>query len=68
MTIVGKPKEDIVKTALVVRDNFEKVVPTYFIQREIVNKINEYRASMASIEKNRFNLELGLKTNKATLV
>ncbi len=67
MTIIGKPKEDLAKIGLVIRDNFEKVVPIYSIERQVTNAINGYRSQMAGIEANRFSLDLLLKTNKAVL-
>ena len=67
MTITGRPKNDISKISLVIRDNFENVIPVYMVQNQLIAAIRGYRSRMANIEENRFNLELALKTNKAIL-
>jgi len=67
MTITGKPENSIPQISLVIRDNFENVIPVYMIQNQLSAAIRRYRSRMANIEENRFNLELALKTNKAVL-
>ena len=67
LTIVGRPKNDIPKVALVIRDDFENVIPVYLVQEQLNTAIRGYRTKMADIEENRFNLELALKTNKSVL-
>jgi len=67
MTIIGRPKNDISKISLVIRDNLENVIPVYMVQEQLNATTRRYRAEMASIEENRFNLELALKTNKSIL-
>ncbi len=67
MTIVGKPQEDILKIASVIRSNLENVIPTYMIQERLSANMRTYKTMRADIESNRFGLELTLKKNKSTL-
>ena len=67
LTIIGRPKSDIPKISLVIRDNLESVIPVYFVEEQLNAAIQECRAAMADIEGNRFNLELDLKTNRLIL-
>jgi uncharacterized protein involved in exopolysaccharide biosynthesis len=67
MTIVGEPKEDILKIASVIRSNLENVIPTYMIQERLSANRRTDKTMMADIESNRFSLELTLKKNKSTL-
>jgi len=67
ITIAGTPKENLSKIAMVIRGNFEKVVPIYSIEQQVVDVINRYRTQMADIEAVRFSLDLSVKTNKAVL-
>jgi len=67
ITIVGKSKENLAKIAMVIRDNFEKVIPIYSTEQQVVDAINRYRTQMANIEAVRFSLDLSVKTNKAVL-
>jgi len=67
MTIVGEPKEDILKIASVIRSNLENVIPTYMIQERLSANMRTDKTIMADIESNRFSLELTLKTNKSAL-
>jgi len=67
MTIVGEPKEDLLKIASVIRSNLENVISTYMIQEQLSANIRTDKTMMADIESNRFSLELTLKKNKSTL-
>jgi hypothetical protein len=67
MTIVARPKSDIPKISLVIRDNIENVVPLYSIEQGLIETIRGYRAQMADIEENKFGLEIELEGEKATL-
>ncbi|MGB2808463.1 MAG: Wzz/FepE/Etk N-terminal domain-containing protein, partial [Sedimentisphaerales bacterium] len=67
MTIVGNPKEDLLKIASVVSGNLENVVPVYWAEEQLNATIRRHRARMADIEENRFELELALKTNGTIL-
>ena len=67
MTIIGRPKKDISKISLVIRDNLENVISVYMVQNQLSSSAREYRGKMASIEENKFNQELASKTNKAIL-
>jgi hypothetical protein len=67
MTIRVRPVNSISKISSVIRENFENVVPTYLIEKKLNAVMREHKADMASIEENRFNLELTLKTDKSTL-
>ncbi|TKJ35964.1 MAG: hypothetical protein CEE38_13220 [Planctomycetes bacterium B3_Pla] len=67
MTIVGRPKKDMQRISLVVRDNFEKVIPIYSVKKELISAIAKFKAEMADIEENKFSLELELQKKKAIL-
>jgi hypothetical protein len=67
LTIIGKPKNDVSKTSLIIRNNLENVMPAYLVQEQLNAALWECRARMADIEENRFNTGLTLKTNKSTL-
>ena len=67
MTIVGEPKEDLLKIASVIKSDFENVIPTYMIQERLSANIRTDKTMMADIESNKFSLELTLKKNKSTL-
>jgi len=67
MSIIARPKNDISKISLVIRDNLENVIPVYFAEEQLNATIRGYKARMADIEENRFNLELGLKIDKSIL-
>jgi len=65
MTVMGRPKKDMEKISSIVRDNFEKVIPMYSVQKGLCSAIIHLRTEMADIEGNKFNLELELKRKKA---
>ncbi len=67
MTITGKPKEELAKTALVIRSNFEEVMPLYLIQEQLSTDIRRYNSELANIESSKFGLELSLKNNTEML-
>jgi len=67
LTIIGRPKNDIPKISLVIRGNLKNVIPVYLVQEQLKAAARRYRAKMANIEENRFNLELALKTDKSVL-
>ena len=67
MTIVARAKEELPKIVSVIRNNIEDVIPVYSVKRGAIDAIRGYRAKMADIEENKFDLELTLKTNKSTL-
>jgi hypothetical protein len=68
MTIVGRPQKDMQRISLVVRDNFEKVIPIYSVKKELSSAIAKFKAEMADIEENKFSLELELEKKKAILI
>ncbi len=67
MTVVGRPKNDIPKISLVIRDNLENVTSVYTAEQQLTAATRRLRAEIADIEENRFGLELVLKTDKAVL-
>lgn len=67
MTIAGRPKNDIPKISLVIRDNFENVIPVSLVEEQLNAAARTYKAKMADIEENRFGLELDLETSKSVL-
>jgi len=68
MTIVARPKDDIYTISSVIRDNLENVIPASVVEEHLNADIRGFRAKIADIEENRFDLELALKTNKSILV
>lgn len=67
LTIKSNPFENIPKISSIIRDNFEKTIPMYSAKQELNYTIISLKTEMADIEKNRFNLELELKTKKSIL-
>ena len=67
MTVVGRPKNDIPKISLVIRDNLENVISVYTVEQQLTAAARRLRASVANIEENSFELQLALKTDKAVL-
>ena len=67
MTVVGRPKNDIPKISLVIRDNLENVISVYTVEEQLTVAARRLRASIADIEENSFELQLALKTDKAVL-
>ena len=67
MTVVGRPKNDIPKISLVIRDNLENVISVYTVEQQFTAAARRLRASVADIEENSFELQLALKTGKAVL-
>lgn len=66
MTLVApQPREDLMKTASVIRSNVEDTIPIFDIERDLMSEINSYRTKMAKIEEGRFSLKskLDAKTN-----
>jgi len=50
MTIVGEPKEDLLKIASVIRSNLENVIPTYMIQERLSAKRRSSQDSFCNKE------------------
>ena len=67
MTVVGRPKNDIPKISLVIRDNLENVISVYTAEQQLTAAARRLRASIVDIEENSFELQLALKTDKTVL-
>lgn len=67
ITIVTNSKKDIYKISSVVRENFETIIPMYFVAEQLNASINNLRAEMAAIQENKFGLQLDLEKNKNIL-
>jgi hypothetical protein len=67
LTITGRLQNDILKIASVIRDNLENVIPVYFVGKELNASVQENRDEMAQIERERFNVNLALKKDRAIL-
>jgi hypothetical protein len=67
VSIVGRDKNNILKSASVIRENLEYVLPLYSVLQEKKNAAIEFRKEMAIIEQGKFLHELDLKTNMAIL-
>jgi hypothetical protein len=65
MAIIARPKNDISKISLVIRDNLENVIPVYMVEEQLGTATRRLRAEIANIEENSFDLKLALKTKKA---
>lgn len=68
LTIIGNPLEEIPKISSIIRNNFENTIPMYSAKQELNNIIIGLKTEMANIEKNRFHLDLELKTKKSILI
>jgi len=67
ITISGPSREKVEKIAVIVRDNFEDVLPMYAVRQTLQANIAQLKAEMAEVEENRFALELELNKRKAVL-
>jgi capsular polysaccharide biosynthesis protein len=67
VTIVARPRNDISKICTVIRDNLENVIPVYVAEEHLNADIRGFKAKIAAIDENRFDLELALKTNNTIL-
>jgi len=67
LTIIGNSEQDLQKISSIVRDNFEKIIPTYTVRNELSNVIAGFNARMADIKGNNFSMELELERKRAIL-
>jgi len=67
LTIIGRPQNDIPRISLVIRNNLENIIPVYLVEKKLNAVVQECRAKMAQIERNRFSVDLELKTDKSIL-
>lgn len=65
VTITGGQTQDVQKISSIVRDNLEKVIPIYSVVEHLSGDVARLRTAMASIEENKFGLELELERKKA---
>lgn len=67
VSITDKHANDLYQIASVVRQNIEKVMPLYVIQKSLSDTIRNDNQQIANIESNRFSLELSMKNNNDVL-
>jgi hypothetical protein len=67
LAIIGSPEQDMQRISLIVRDDFEKVIPIYTVREELSSTIAGFKAEMADIKENSFSLELELGRKRAIL-
>jgi LPS O-antigen subunit length determinant protein (WzzB/FepE family) len=67
MTIISRPRNDLSKISLVIRDNLENVIPLYMVEEQLHSAARRLRAETSYIKENNYELELVLKTNKTIL-
>ena len=67
LTVIGNSEQDLQKISSIVRDNFEKVIPTYAVREELNSVIAGFKAKMADIKENNFSMELELERKRAIL-
>jgi hypothetical protein len=67
LTIIGGPERELRKISSIVRDYFEKVVPTYVVREELSGIIAGFKVEMANIRENNFALEFELERERAIL-
>jgi hypothetical protein len=67
MTITGRPRKDMPNISLIIRNNFENIIPMYSIKQKLNNTIINLKNGMADIEENKYKSELELKMKKAIL-
>ena len=63
MAIVYKNREKLFSISSVVRDNFENIIPLYYIEQQLVESIRQTRSKLAKIEEGKFSLKLSLEKN-----
>jgi len=63
--ITGRSRQEVETIAVVVRGNFERVLPVYVIRTDLKEAIRRFEAMAADIENNRFTLDLDLQTEQA---
>ena len=67
LIIVARSEDEISKISLVVKDNFENVIPVYLLDEQLSAAVRQCRTSLIGIEENRFQLGLDLGTSKSIL-
>jgi hypothetical protein len=67
LTIVGGPEQDMLRISSIVRDYFERVVPTYILREDLSDTIAGLGIEMANIKENNFGLEFELERKSAIL-
>jgi hypothetical protein len=65
MTIVGDSHEDMENISLIIRDNFENILPIYNARQELGVDIIALKDNIADIQRERFGLELELEKKRA---
>jgi len=67
ITIITNSKEDIYKISSVIRKNFETITPMYLVVEQLNVAVNKFRTKMATLQENKFVLQLALEKNKNVL-
>jgi len=67
LTIIGNPEQDMQKISSIVRDDFEKIIPTYSVREGLSSTIARLKDEMAYIKGNSYSLELELERKRAIL-
>ena len=67
MTIVGRSQKEVERTSLIVRDNFEKILPIHNAKEELNTATVGFKTKIANIEKGKFDLALELEKKRAIL-
>jgi hypothetical protein len=67
LTIISQSEQDVWKISSIVRDDFEKAIPVYTVMEELNSIIAGFKAEIADIKENNFNMELELERKRAIL-
>jgi len=67
MTVTADSEQDLKKISTVVRDNFEGVISLHLVAEQLKQTLRVCRSKAADIEKDRFGLQLELRTNRSAL-
>ncbi len=67
ITITDNSPQYLKKTASIVRYNFEKMVPVYIAQRQLIDTIRNNNSMLADVESSRFSTELSMKNSNEVL-
>ena len=67
ITIASESRENLSKIGIVIKNNIERTMPIYLIERDLTREINGYRSKIADIEGAGFATDLLLKGNKDIL-
>ena len=67
LRVAGEAREETIDAAIIVRENFEEVLPVYEVRKRLRDSAQELTTLAAAIEDSRFLLQLQLQEEQARL-